>query len=131
MADGLQARIRQIEDAGGFPAEGFGFDLNGFAGAPGPRFGPQSVCSAPQRDPITYPFRSYAGDVVFQQPRLGNRDVDFDTEGMAHIGLVAELIEEVRRDGVSDAELAPLFKSAEGCLRTWEKAERRGTALRR
>lgn len=129
--DGFQNRIRQIEDAGGFPAEGFGFDLNGFAGAPGPRFGPKSVCgNNPQQGPITYPFRSYAGDVEFQPPHVGNRAIDFNTEGMAHIGLVAELIEEVRRDGVSDAELEPLFKSAEGYLRMWEKAERRAAALR-
>src|SRR5262249_16660994 len=38
MDDDYQARIRLIEQNGGFPAEGFGFDLNGFAGAPGPRF---------------------------------------------------------------------------------------------
>jgi hypothetical protein len=128
MDDGFQARIRLIEDNGGFPAEGFGFDLNGFAGAPGPRFGAKSVCgSVPQTDPITYPFRSYAGDVTFQEPWLGNRRVDFNTEGLAHIGLVPELIEDVRRDGVSDAELEPLFKSAEGYLRMWEKAERRAS----
>lgn len=131
MDDDHQARIEMIEDAGGFPAEGFGFDLNGFAGAPGPRFGPKSVCgSTPQTDPVTYPFSSYAGDVIFTEPHVGNRTIDFNTEGMAHIGLVAELIEEVRRDGVSDAELEPLFKSAEGYLRMWEKAERRAREIR-
>jgi microsomal dipeptidase-like Zn-dependent dipeptidase len=131
MDDGFQARIDLIEDNGGFPAEGFGFDLNGFAGGPGPRFGPDSVCgSNVQEDPITYPFRSFAGDVTFTQPQLGNRIVDFNTEGMAHIGLVPELIEDVRRDGVSDAELEPLFRSAEGYLRMWEKAESRGKMLR-
>jgi microsomal dipeptidase-like Zn-dependent dipeptidase len=130
MDDGFQARIQLIEDHGGFPAEGFGFDLNGFAGAPGPRFGPDRVCgSVPQEDPITYPFTSYAGDVTFTQPRVGNRVVDFNTEGLAHIGLVAELIEDVRRDGVSDAELEPLFKSAEAYIRMWEKAEQRAEAL--
>jgi microsomal dipeptidase-like Zn-dependent dipeptidase len=132
MDDGFQNRIRLIEDNSGFPAEGFGFDLNGFAGAPGPRFGEKNVCgSVPQTDPVTYPFTSYAGDVTFYEPRVGNRTIDFNTEGMAHIGLVPELIEDVRRDGVSDAELEPLFKSAEGYLRMWEKAQRRAAALRR
>ncbi len=131
MDDGFQTRIRRIEDNGGFPAQGFGFDLNGFAGAPGPRFGPRSSCGSPQTDPVTYPFESYAGDVTFTEPHVGNRTIDFNTEGMAHIGLVAELIEDVRRDGVSDAELEPLFKSAEGYLRMWEKAERRAAELRR
>jgi hypothetical protein len=50
---------------------------------------------------------------------------------MVHLGLVAELIEDARRDGVTDEELEPLFRSAEGYLRLWEKAERRGIELSR
>ncbi|MGH0032833.1 MAG: hypothetical protein ACQGVC_23815 [Myxococcota bacterium] len=130
MDDALQSRVAQIEQAGGYPAEGFAFDLNGFAGARGPRFGPDSACPAPQRRPVRYPFPSYAGDVLFTQPQVGERVLDFNTEGLVHIGLLPEMIEDARRDGVSDAELAPLFKSAEGHLRMWEKAERRGRALR-
>jgi len=129
--DGFQSRLARIVENGGFPGLGFGFDLNGFAGAPGPRFGPKNVCGATvQTDPLTYPFRSYAGDVTFQPPRVGNRSLDFNTEGLVHIGLLPEMIEDVRRDGVSDAELEPLFKSAEAYLRMWEKAERRGAAIR-
>ena len=126
---GLQDRIGLIEAAGGYPAEGFGFDLNGFAGAPGPRFGEDSVCAQEQADPVTYPFTSYSGEVTFTEPRVGERVIDFNTEGMAHIGLVPELIEDVRRSGVTDEQLEPLFRSAEGYLRMWEKAERRGQAL--
>jgi microsomal dipeptidase-like Zn-dependent dipeptidase len=128
--DGYQAKVQRIRENGGFPALGFGFDLNGFAGAPGPRFGPKAHCGAPQSDPLTYPFTSYAGDVTFDQPKVGNRTLDFNTEGMVHIGLLPDLIEDVRRDGVSDADLEPLFKSAEGYIRMWEKAERRGAELR-
>ncbi|MBK6534772.1 MAG: membrane dipeptidase [Deltaproteobacteria bacterium] len=131
MGDGLRERIALIRAHGGYPAEGFGFDLNGFASAPGPRFGPHSVCrDTPQQHLIRYPFTSYAGDVTFTPPRLGNRTVDFDTEGMLHIGLLPELIEDARRDGVSDAELEPLFRSAEAYVRMWERAEARGAALR-
>ena len=43
--------------------------------------------------------------------------------------LVAELIEDVRRDGVTDEELEPLFKSAEGYIRLWEKSERRAEQM--
>lgn len=131
MDSDFQARIQLIRDEGGYPAEGFGFDFNGFAGAPGPRMGEKSVCETPQDDPITYPFTSYDGDITFYEPTAGNRRFDFNTEGMAHLGLVAELIEEVRRDGVSDEALEPLFRSAEGYLRMWEKAEQRGSALSR
>ncbi len=130
MADSLRNRVALIQDNGGFPAEGFGFDLNGFAGAPGPRFGPDSVCGdRPQEDPITYPFESYAGDVVFEPPQLGDRSVDFNTEGFVHVGLLPELVEDARRGGVSDADLEPLFRSAEGYLRMWEKAEQRAAEL--
>lgn len=130
MGDGLRARIELIRENGGFPAEGFGFDLNGFAGAPGPRMGPNSVCSTPQDDPIEYPFESYAGDVTFLEPHVGERTIDFDTEGMAHIGLLPELIEDARRDGVSDEDLEPLFRSAEAYIRMWERAEARAAAMR-
>jgi hypothetical protein len=130
MDDGFQARIQLMREKGAFPGEGFGFDLNGFAGAPGPRFGENSVCDEPQTDEgITYPFPSYAGDITFERPRVGNRELDFNTEGMVHLGLVAELIEDVRRDGVTDEELEPLFKSAEAYLRAWEKAEARGRTI--
>ena len=118
-----------MRDVGAFAAEGFGFDLNGFAGAPGPRFGERSNCSGTQSNPITYPFKSYAGDVTLEQPMVGNRSLDFNTEGMVHLGLVAELIEDVRRDGVTDEELEPLFKSAEGYIRLWEKSERRAEQM--
>lgn len=129
--NGFQSRLQRIVDNGGYPALGFGLDLNGFAGAPGPRFGPKSVCgSAPQSDPLTYPFTSYAGDVTFLQPKVGNRTLDFNTEGLVHIGLLPDLIEDVRRDGISDEEIEPLFRSAEAYLRMWETAERRAAALR-
>jgi len=69
-----------MESQGGYVAEGFGFDLNGFAGAPGPRFGERSGCSQPQPNPIEYPFTSYGGDVTFTEPSVGNRVIDFNTE---------------------------------------------------
>jgi microsomal dipeptidase-like Zn-dependent dipeptidase len=130
MDDGFQERIQLMREMGTFPAEGFGFDFNGFAGAPRARFGDNARCSSPQTDEgITYPFKSYAGDVTLQQPVVGERTLDFNTEGMVHLGLVAELIEDVRRDGVTDEELEPLFKSAEGYIRVWEKSERRASEI--
>jgi microsomal dipeptidase-like Zn-dependent dipeptidase len=125
---GFVDRIDFIAANGGYPAEGFGFDLNGFAGARGPRFG-DGVCPTEQTDPVTYPFRSFADDVEFTQPVIGNRELDFNTEGLVHIGLLPELIEDARNDAVSEADLEPLFRSAEGYIRMWEKAEARGEAL--
>lgn len=125
----LNQRLSLMEEQGAFMAEGFGFDLNGFAGAPGPRFGPKSVCGSGQENPISYPFKSWDGQITFTQPQVGQRAIDFNEEGLAHIGLVAELIEDVRQDGIDPAELEPLFKSAEGYLRMWERSVERGEAL--
>jgi microsomal dipeptidase-like Zn-dependent dipeptidase len=129
LGDSYRDRIALITANGGYPSEGFGFDLNGFAGSRRPRFGPNG-CSQPQANPVTYPFTSYAGDVTFEEPQLGSRSVDFNTEGMIHLGLLPELIEDVRRDGVTDEDLEPLFRSAEAYLRVWERSEMRGAAMR-
>ena len=129
MGDSLRSRVQEAIANGGYPALGFGFDLNGFASGPGPRFGADSHCGKPQANPITYPFPSYAGDITFQEPHLAKRTVDFNTEGMIHIGLLPELIEDTLRNGVTEKDLEPLFRSAEGYLRMWEKAEARAAAL--
>ena len=121
MLDRLRDRVALIEANGGYPAEGFGFDLNGFAGAPRARFA-EGACPTEQTDPVTYPFESFAGDVTFTQPTIGNRELDFNTEGLVHIGLLPELLEDARGDAASDADLEPLFRSAEAYLRMWEKA---------
>lgn len=130
MADGIRDSAAEIAAQGGYPAEGLGFDLNGFAGAPGPRFGERARCASPQTDPVIYPFDSYAGDTTFTEPHIGNRTLDFNTEGLVEIGLLPELIEDARRTGATDADLEPLFRSAEGYLRMWERAETRAAALR-
>ena len=126
MDDRFQSRLDLMREKGAYPGLGFGFDLNGFAGAPRARFGERANCSAPQTDKgVTYPFTSYAGDVVFQQPMVGTRTIDFNTEGMAHLGLVAEYIEDTRLDGVLDEDIEALFRSAEGYIRVWERSVKR------
>jgi len=127
--DGYRARLERMVAAGMHPSLGFAFDLNGFAYGPGPRFG-AGVCGGDEVNPVTYPFTSYDGGVTFTEPVAGNRVYDFNTEGMVHVGLIPELIEDARHDGATDADLEPLFRSAEGYLRMWEKAEERGAALR-
>jgi microsomal dipeptidase-like Zn-dependent dipeptidase len=129
MVRGLQDRVALIEANGGYPAEGFGFDLNGFAGAPGPRF-PDGACGDPQTDPVTYPFRSYADDVEFTEPAVGDRTIDFNMEGFVHIGMLPELLQDARGDLVNPDDLDPLFRSAEAYIRMWERAEERSEALR-
>ena len=124
---GVLDEVALIEANGGYPGTPFGFDLNGFAGADGARFA-EGACAVAQEDPVTYPFTSYAGDVTFTAPQLGNRAVDFNAEGMIHVGMLPELLEDARHDAVSDADLEPIFRSAEAWIRMWEKAETRAAA---
>ncbi len=128
MTQRLRDRIDEIVAHGGYPAEGFGFDLNGFAGAPGPRFA-DGACPSPQEDPVTYPFTSFAGDVEFTEPAVGNRSIDYANEGFVHIGMLPELLEDARKDAIAEDDLEPLFRSAEGYIRMWERAQERAAAL--
>lgn len=129
MGNSLKNAVELAKSKGAYPAEALRFDLNGLAGGPRPRFGPDTRCGKDQENPITYPFKSFNGQVTFTKPNLGDRKVDFNQEGMIHIGLLPELIEDARRNGVTDKALEPLFKSAEAYIRMWEKAEARSKEL--
>jgi hypothetical protein len=118
---GAQSTWELRGEMGSYPALGFAFDLNGFAGKSAGRF---ARCEG-QEDPVEYPFQSYAGDVTFSQPSIGERVVDYNVDGFVHIGMVPELVEDARHDAVSDEDLEPLFRSAEAYVRMWEKAEER------
>ena len=123
LAEPFLRDLADIQEANGIQAVGLSFDFNGFAGGRRPRFGAESHCSTPQANGVEYPFKSFDGGVSFSQPTLGVRQVDYNTEGMLHIGLLPELIEDVRRDGASDEAIEPLFRSAEAFIQTWENIE--------
>ncbi|MCO4771987.1 MAG: hypothetical protein KDA24_18290 [Deltaproteobacteria bacterium] len=125
---GYRSRLQAMVDAGMHRSLGFAFDINGFARGPGPRFGPQG-CGEGQEDPVAYPFSSIAGDVTFTEPQAGERLYDYNTEGMVHVGLIPEYVENARLGGATEDDLEALFRSAEGYLRMWEKAETRSEEI--
>jgi microsomal dipeptidase-like Zn-dependent dipeptidase len=49
----------------------------------------------------------------------GQRDFDVNIDGMAHYGLLPDLIQDLRNVGLTDQDLAPLFRSAEDYIRMW------------
>ena len=53
--------------------------------------------------------------------RAGQRDFDVNVDGMAHYGLLPDLLQDARDVGVSDADLAPLLRSAEAYVQLWER----------
>ena len=81
------------------------------------------------RPPLPYSGTMYRTDVPFMQSRAGTRTFDFNTDGLAHIGLLPDFLKDLAHVGMTDAQLDPLFSSAEAFLRMWEDCEARGAAL--
>ena len=93
---------------------GLGTDTGGFSNLPGPR---QDAAQTP----LAYPFHSFQGKVLFQRERTGSRTFDLNTDGVAHYGLIPDLLADMRQHGGAPA-LRSLFRSAEAYLRMWELA---------
>jgi len=53
----------------------------------------------------------------------GYRDWDFNLDGVAHEGMLPDLMQDLNNVGVSGLRLQPLFMSAEEYIRVWERAE--------
>ncbi len=57
------------------------------------------------------------------------RDFDINIDGMAHYGLLPDLLQDMRNMGLSPADFEPLFRGAEDYVRMWEKCEQRAGQL--
>ncbi|MEE1825162.1 discoidin domain-containing protein [Streptomyces sp. BE20] len=94
---------------------GYGTDMNGVGGWPGPR-------GADTANPVRYPFRSADGGSLIDRQTTGSRTWDLNTDGAAHDGLVPDWLEDVRLVGGQDV-VDDLFRGAESYLTTWGAAE--------
>lgn len=110
---------------------GYGSDTNGFGGLAGPRGAGAA--------PVVYPIRLFEGPgwgpqfaaAGIQPISLGLSTIpesgktwNIDETGMAHYGLVADFVEEVRLEGGEEAVTA-LYNSAEAYLQMWERVVNR------
>jgi microsomal dipeptidase-like Zn-dependent dipeptidase len=86
---------------------GLGSDTGGFASLPG-------------KTPLTYPFR--LDGQTFTRQQTGDRTFDLSTDGMAHYGLLPDLLAAMAREPEGSRALDVLDGSAEAYLRMWEKA---------
>jgi len=93
---------------------GFGSDVNGFSAMPPPR-------DDAQKSPLKYPFKSFDGRVTFERNRAGERTWDINTEGVAHYGLYADWLADVRQVG-GEEMIKDVFNSAEAYLQMWERS---------
>jgi microsomal dipeptidase-like Zn-dependent dipeptidase len=79
----------------------------------------------PQTAMVTYPFAvSVKGAVTgLDKSAIGKRTFDINYDGVAHIGMLPDFIEDLKEQGVRPRDLLPLFNSADGYVRLWEKID--------
>ncbi|TXH65761.1 MAG: hypothetical protein E6Q88_13355, partial [Lysobacteraceae bacterium] len=109
-----------------------GSDFNGFAPHVGPRFG-DDACAGVRKQwavqqmsgtQLKYPF-TLKGFGVFDRQVSGQRTFDFNTDGLAHIGLLPDLLADMMATGLSEEDLEPLMRSADAYIQAWRVAESR------
>ena len=91
---------------------GYGSDQNGLSSQPHPR---------ESSNPVKYPFKSFDGGVTFTRQRSGQREFDFNADGVAHYGLFADWFEDIRLAGGKGA-IRDMARGAEAYLQAWERA---------
>ncbi len=89
---------------------GWGSDMNGLGAQPGPS----------SAYPVTYPFKSYAGNVTFGREVWGQRSFDLNTDGLANYGMYADWLRSVQLAG-GDTMMHDMFQG-ESYLQMWERA---------
>ncbi|MFJ9346659.1 discoidin domain-containing protein [Streptomyces sp. NPDC101237] len=109
------ARTRALRERYGV-GYGFGTDFNGIGDHPAPR-------GADTANKVTYPFRSVDGGSLVDRQTSGERTFDINTDGAAHVGMVPDWIEDIRRVG-GQGVVDDLFRGAESYLGTWGATER-------
>jgi microsomal dipeptidase-like Zn-dependent dipeptidase len=104
-------RYRRFRSINRYLGVGMGSDTGGFNELPGP-----------PKTPLTYPFRPYRGHVLFDRQRTGTRAFDLTNDGVAHYGLIADLLAKVQTEPHGREALGLLFHSAEAYLEMWQRA---------
>jgi hypothetical protein len=57
------------------------------------------------------------------------RDFDVNIDGMAHYGMLPDLLQDLRNIGLTAEDLAPLFRSAYDYVQMWDACERQAAEL--
>lgn len=122
-----QAYLYAVRQTGGSAPVGIGTDFNGFAGQPAPRFGDEACDGdrlARQTGGVGYPFTIIGGNgEKMNHSVVGAKTFDYNYDGFAHMGMLPDFVQDLRSMGLTDTDLKPLFRSAEGYIEMWERAE--------
>ena len=113
MEGSVSAYLDIIEQTPYLAGVGVGSDMSGLGGQAGPR---DDVAT----NPLLYPFTSEFG-LTFNKQISGNRVFDLNKDGVAHYGMLADHIEDIREQASSRVYEA-VMNSAEAYLQMWERA---------
>jgi microsomal dipeptidase-like Zn-dependent dipeptidase len=119
-----QAYLYAVNGMAGAPV-GIGTDFNGFAGLPGPRYGPDACPGGGGSDrqfEANYPFVVPSTGQLMDMSILGQKTFDFNVEGLAHVGMLPDLVADLEAQGITGTLLDPLLSSAAGFVALWRKA---------
>jgi microsomal dipeptidase-like Zn-dependent dipeptidase len=119
-----QAYLYGVNAMGGPVA--MGSDFNGIAGHVGPRFGSGScggnwaerTRQEAANNRLVYPF-TLPGFGTFDKQVSGQRTFDFNNDGLAHIGLLPDMVADLQNVGLTDQQLQPLFGGAQAYINSW------------
>ncbi len=108
---GEWAAYRKLRRKGFYFGFGYGSDTNGLA-----------VQASPPEKPLSYPFTALTSKTKFERQKTGVRTFDYNKEGVAHYGLYADWLADLRRTGGSQMA-REMNRGAEAYLQMWERAE--------
>ena len=108
------SRHRQWADPRYYFGFGYGADTNGFGSQGGPRAGTSELPA------VSYPFEGFGGVQVSPQ-RSGTKTYDFAVDGVAHYGMYADWIEDLRILG-GQSLIDDMLRGPEAYLQMWERA---------
>jgi microsomal dipeptidase-like Zn-dependent dipeptidase len=63
----------------------------------------------------------YAANVALMPYTLNTRVYDYNVDGLAHYGLLPDMLQDLKNVGMPDEDRALLFRSAEDYIRMWER----------
>lgn len=122
----LQAYQYAASKSGGRPVA-LGTDFNGFAGLPGPRFGPERApgkeIPGVQQNQLDYKnLVSITTGTPLPMSVVGDKIFDLNYDGLAHVGMLPDFIADWQAQGLKAADLDPLLQSAQGYVDLWSRA---------
>jgi microsomal dipeptidase-like Zn-dependent dipeptidase len=121
----MYSYIKEIMEDGPYgpryPGTAFASDWGAMFEQTAPRCPDTDQCDTSKYPALKYPFQAIGVNGVFHKQVTGEREFDFNTDGLAHVGLLPDFIKDLTNVGLTEADLEPLLNSAEVYIRMWEK----------